>query len=294
MTVLIGCAFWIIAAWPAGAGAVVIASIICALFSNMDDPAPTAWKVWQGTCAAVVVAAVYAFAILPRVTDFAVLIAVMAPAFLTIGTMMVNRRTAAIAIGMILALPGLMGLDAVYSSSFTFFANAAIAQVVGALLAVLVLEAVRTIGAEKASLRLMRAGWRDLAGRAGLRHMPDTAKWINTMLDRIGLLTPRLIEIGGDTSTPLLEILRDTRVGISLDELQRLRRIASPKDARLLSLVLGRVRQHYARKSTAADRTDDALVRTIDLAMSKFSGNGVGEKRRATLALTSLRRNVVS
>ena len=52
--------------------------------------------------------------------------------------------------------------------------------------------------------------------------MPDTAKWINTMLDRIGLLTPRLIEIGGDTSTPLLEILRDTRVGISLDELQRL------------------------------------------------------------------------
>lgn len=294
MTVLIGCAFWIIAAWPAGAGAVVIASIICALFSNMDDPAPTAWKVWQGTCAAVVVAAVYAFAILPRVTDFAVLIAVMAPAFLTIGTMMVNRRTAAIAIGMILALPGLMGLDAVYSSSFTFFANAAIAQVVGALLAVLVLEAVRTIGAEKASLRLMRAGWRDLAGRAGLRHMPDTAKWINTMLDRIGLLTPRLIEIGGDTSTPLLEILRDTRVGISLDELQRLRRIASPKDARLLSLVLGRVRQHYARKSTAADRTDDALVRTIDLAMSKFSGNGVGEKRLATLALTSLRRNVVS
>ncbi|WP_076605487.1 FUSC family protein [Sphingobium sp. ba1] len=208
--------------------------------------------------------------------------------------MMVNRRTAAIAIGMILALPGLMGLDAVYSSSFTFFANAAIAQVVGALLAVLVLEAVRTIGAEKASLRLMRAGWRDLAGRAGLRHMPDTAKWINTMLDRIGLLTPRLIEIGGDTSTPLLEILRDTRVGISLDELQRLRRIASPKDARLLSLVLGRVRQHYARKSTAADRTDDALVRTIDLAMSKFSGNGVGEKRLATLALTSLRRNVVS
>jgi len=66
------------------------------------------------------------------------------------------------------------------------------------------------------------------------------------------------------------------------------------KDARLLSLVLGRVRQHYARKSTAADRTDDALVRTIDLAMSKFSGNGVGEKRLATLALTSLRRNVVS
>ena len=47
-------------------------------------------------------------------------------------------------------------------------------------------------------------------------------------------------------------------------------------------------------KSTAADRTDDALVRTIDLAMSKFSGNGVGEKRLATLALTSLRRNVVS
>ncbi|MFX4083519.1 FUSC family protein [Sphingobium yanoikuyae] len=294
LTVLIGCLLWILSAWPAGAGAVVIASIICALFSNMDDPAPAAWKVWQGTCCAVLVAAPYAFAILPRVSDFPVLVAVLAPAFLLVGAMMVRRRLAAMAIGMILSLPGLMGLDGYYTGQFDSFANAAIAQMLGALLAVWALKMVRTVGAEQSALRLLRAGWRDLALRTDPRQQPDTVKWINTMLDRIGLLTPRLAELGSDTTAPLLDILRDTRVGMSLDDLHRFRVRAHARDDRLLDVVLGRVRQHFDRLGARGQGDPDpALVRAIDTALATIGRNGaVDDRRLALLALTSLRRNI--
>ncbi len=294
LTVLIGCLLWILSAWPAGAGAVVIASIICALFSNMDDPAPAAWKVWQGTCCAVLVAAPYAFAILPRVSDFPVLVAVLAPAFLLVGAMMVRRRLAAMAIGMILSLPGLMGLDGYYTGQFDSFANAAIAQMLGALLAVWALKTVRTVGAEQSALRLLRAGWRDLALRTDPRQQPDTVKWINTMLDRIGLLTPRLAELGSDTTAPLLDILRDTRVGMSLDDLHRFRVRAHARDDRLLDVVLGRVRQHFDRLGARGQGAPDpALVRAIDTALATIGLNGaVDDRRLALLALTSLRRNI--
>ncbi|WBQ15082.1 FUSC family protein [Sphingobium yanoikuyae] len=294
LTVLIGCLLWILSAWPAGAGAVVIASIICALFSNMDDPAPAAWKVWQGTCCAVLVAAPYAFAILPRVSDFPVLVAVLAPAFLLVGAMMVRRRLAAMAIGMILSLPGLMGLDGYYTGQFDSFANAAIAQMLGALLAVWALKMVRTVGAEQSALRLLRAGWRDLALRTDPRQQPDTVKWINTMLDRIGLLTPRLAELGSDTTAPLLDILRDTRVGMSLDDLHRFRVRAHARDDRLLDVVLGRVRQHFDRLGARGQGAPDpALVRAIDTALATIGLNGaVDDRRLALLALTSLRRNI--
>ena len=294
LTVLIGCLLWIASAWPAGAGAVVIASIICALFSNMDDPAPAAWKVWQGTCCAVLLAAPYAFAILPRISDFPVLVAVLAPAFLLVGAMMVRRRLAAMAVGMILSLPGLMGLDGYYTGQFDSFANAAIAQMLGALLAVWVLKMVRTVGAEQSALRLLRAGWRDLALRTDPRHQPDTVKWINTMLDRIGLLTPRLAELGSDTTAPLLDILRDTRVGMSLDDLHRFRMRADTRDDRLLGVVLGRVRQHFVRLGARGQGDPDpALVRAIDGALPMIGRNGaVADRRLALLALTSLRRNI--
>ncbi len=189
---------------------------------------------------------------------------------------------------------GLMGLDGYYTGQFDSFANAAIAQMLGALLAVWALKMVRTVGAEQSALRLLRAGWRDLALRTDPRQQPDTVKWINTMLDRIGLLTPRLAELGSDTTAPLLDILRDTRVGMSLDDLHRFRVHAHARDDRLLDVVLGRVRQHFDRLGARGQGDPDpALVRAIDTALATIGRNGaVDDRRLALLALTSLRRNI--
>jgi uncharacterized membrane protein YccC len=294
MTVIVGCTVWIATAWPQGASAVVLASIICALFSNLDDPNAVTWQVWQGICGAAVVATLYAFAILPKVSDFPVLIAVLAPAFLIIGTMMVVRRTAAMAIGIILTFPGLVGLDSRYTTTFDPFINTALAQVLGGLLAVIMLHLIRSVGVERVARRMVAAGWRDLARRTDARRAPDTVTWINMMLDRIALLTPRLVERQGDAETPLLDILKDARVGIALDELHRFRAGANLRDSRLVAVVLKRTKRYFSTLSATQSRPlDPGLARAIGTAIVRIGQHApAGERRRAILALTSLGRNI--
>ncbi|CAN5371519.1 FUSC family protein [soil metagenome] len=294
LTVVVGCAFWITTAWPEGAGAVVIASIVCALFSNLDEPGPVAWRVFYGTLVAVGISAVYAFAILPRVTDIVTLIAVLAPFFLLLGVLQARPKTAPFAVGLSLSFPGIVGLNEYYDGAFATFGNTAIAQLLGVLLAVIMLGLVRTMGAEAATRRLVRAGWRDLANRTNNKGIPDTSAWISQMLDRIGLLTPQLLSIGLDPAAPLMDVLADTRVGISVDELRRFRATATGRDVALSTLILRSVREHFrARALVGPADVDPVLVGHIDLGLAKLGAtSNHDERRQALLALTSLRRNL--
>lgn len=294
LTVIGGCAFWIVTQWPDGAGAVVLASIICALFSNLDVPAPVTRQVLYGTAIAVLLAAVYGFIILPRVSDFIVLAAVFAPAFLVVGKLLVQPKTSALAIGIILTLPGILNLSDSYQSDFGTFLNAAAGQLLGALLAVVMLYLVRTVGAKQAAYRLIRIGWRELARRATAGGMPNTSAWISQMLDRVALLTPRLTSLGLNPAEPILDILADTRIGISVDALRRFQAGATGRDIALAAMVLRRVQQHFAHLTpTGPMNPDPPLLRTIDIALARIGVGGDPSRRRdAVLALTSLRRNL--
>ena len=294
LTILAGCLFWIATAWPDGAGAVVIAGILCALFSNVDTPSPLTRQVCYGTIVAVFVACFYVFVILPRVTDFVMLVAVLAPAFLMIGAIMARPAGSAFGIGIILTLPSLLGLNDRYSGEFAAFVNAAVAQIMGSLLAATMLGLVRGMGAEQSARRLVRAGWREIATRTSARAVQDTAAWTGQMLDRVGLLAPRLIALGLDPATPVLDILADARIGISVDELRRVQAHSGTHDALRCMLVLRRVRSHFAaRGSEGPQRPNQKLLNTLDLVFSHFARAFEHPLRReALLALTSLRRNL--
>lgn len=294
LTTVIGCAFWIFTAWPDGASAVVIAAIACALFSHIDDPAPVARQLLYGTAAAVGIGALYAFAILPRVTDFVTLVAVLAPAFLMLGVLMARLRSPAFAVGVILTLPTLIGLNDRYLDDGASFANAALAQLFGASLAITIFGLVRSTGAVRAARRLVRAGWRDLARRTTVRYPPDTSAWVSQMLDRIGLLTPRLLAMGIDPGSPMSDILKDTRIGLAIDELHHYRAESEASEDLVARLVLRRVRNHFLRLThTGTGEPEPALVRVLDIALGRLGGRGPSARRRtAILSLTSLRRNL--
>ena len=294
LTVIVGCAFWIGIAWPDGGGAVVLASIVCALFSSNDDPSPAAQRLLYGTVLAVFLAGLYAFVVLPRVTDIVPLVAVLAPLFLFVGGLMAHNPTRLVGVGIVLTFPGVVGLNASYGSSFSGFANAALAQILGSLLAILMLGLVRTIGTEQVAERLVRAGWKDLARRSVAKGAPDTGDWISRMLDRVGLLTPRLISLGLDPTEPLFDILVDTRVGISVDDLRSFQSISDARDAAIASCVLRSVGRHFAGRGRGRRNDPDrALLRCIDLAAARLGSRAHSQARRqALLALTSLRRNL--
>ena len=92
------------------AGAVLIAGVCCALFGNSDDPAPSILAFFYGTIIGLVISAVYAFAILPRVTDFVTLAAVLAPPMLIGGMFLARPATLLMTLGGLLGALNTVGL----------------------------------------------------------------------------------------------------------------------------------------------------------------------------------------
>ncbi|AYJ85366.1 FUSC family protein (plasmid) [Sphingomonas paeninsulae] len=294
VTILLGCTFWIGTGWADGAGAVLIAGVCCALFGNSDDPAPSILMFFYGTLIGLLMAAIYAFAILPRVTDFVTLVAVLAPALLLIGKFLARPKTMLLALGIVLGGLNTVGLNDRYGGGFDTFLNGGISQLVGTLFAAVTVGLFQTIGAEASALRLIRAGWRELAERSDAPGPPDAAGWIARMLDRIGLLAPRLALRGEDPGKPVLDALADLRVGVSVGELRQLRLDGTAEEAATITPVLRGVGAHYrALRPGEPMIPEEPLLAGIDEAIRELSHSDVPDSRRAgVLALTSLRRNL--
>jgi uncharacterized membrane protein YccC len=293
-TILLGCIFWIGTGWADGAGAVLIAGVCCALFGNSDDPAPSILTFFYGTLIGLIIAAIYAFAIFPRVTDFVTLVAVLAPMLLIIGVFLSRPKTMLLALGTVLGGLNTVGLNDRYSGTFDTFLNGGISQLIGTLFAVVTVGLFQTIGAETSARRLIRAGWRELAERSDAPGPPDAAGWIARMLDRIGLLAPRLMLRGEDPGKPVLDALADLRVGVSVGELRQLRLDGTAGEAATITPVLRGVGAHYRSLRPGELPVPDApLLVGIDEAIAELSHSDAPDsRRRAVLALTSLRRNL--
>ncbi|QYE33810.1 FUSC family protein [Polymorphobacter sp. PAMC 29334] len=293
-TIMLGCAFWIGTGWADGAGAVLIAGVCCALFGNVDNPAPVIMIFFIGSLIGLVAAAIYAFGVFPRVTDFVTLVAVLAPPLLVAGTLLARPATSLLMLGALLGFLNTVGLNDHYSGSFDSFLNGGIAQLAGTLFAVVTVGLFQTISADTSARRLIRASWRELARASTAAGAPDAAVWVSRMLDRIGLLLPRLATLADDPGRPLRDTLVDLRIGVSIGDLRQLRIDGSDGDARLITQVLKGVGAHFAGLDVAMPVAPEAgLLDDIDRGLAGLAANPVPATRRAgVLAMTSLRRNL--
>jgi uncharacterized membrane protein YccC len=90
IAVLLSCALWIVSGWRDGAAAAMIAAVVCCFFATMDDPKPTIASFGIFNLVALPIAAVFQF-VLPQVSDFPMLVLVLAPILLPMGVYMAAR-----------------------------------------------------------------------------------------------------------------------------------------------------------------------------------------------------------
>lgn len=215
-----GCLFWIWSAWPDGGLAVSVLGVACALFGNVDAPAPNLRKYLLGSFYGVAISLAYSFAILPRVTDFPTLVAVLAPALLLGGSLQARPPTAFKALGITLTIPILTGLSVRYAGDFADALNSGIALFGGLSFGVVSMALLQTVPPETAIDRLLRLSRRDVARRPRGRG-PAEAGWTSLMVDRIALLVPRLALSGRARTDTLDEMLRHLRIGHAAAALHR-------------------------------------------------------------------------
>lgn len=79
LVVLVCCAFWIAGGWVDGASAPMMAAVGCAFFATQDDPTVGLRGFANWSIVAIIVAAIYLFAILPAISRVELLLLALAP-----------------------------------------------------------------------------------------------------------------------------------------------------------------------------------------------------------------------
>ncbi|MBK1840441.1 FUSC family protein [Azospirillum sp. YIM B02556] len=294
--IVIGCAFWIWSAWPEGGMAVSILGVCCALFGNVDTPAPNVVKYMAGSVVGVAVSLVYSFVILPRVGDFAGLVAVLAPAFLVAGSLQARPPTTFMALGITLTIPILSGLGATYAGDFAGSLNSVVALFAATGFAVVSMSLFQTIPVDAAIGRLLRLNRRDVRRRA-LGGGPDEAHWTSLMIDRTALLLPRLRLSGTSHPDVLDDTLHHLRVGHAAGRLhQAIRQVdakgGAGEDGRIgndgLELLTA-IARHFGPGYRAEPSDAVALHRRIDTLMARIAESSTADRVRLLDLLIDLR-----
>nr|WP_231943026.1 FUSC family protein [Kosakonia sacchari] len=236
--ILSGCLIWIDTAWPDGATAVSILGVCCTLFGSFDTPAPHIVKYMVGSAWGVMISLLYSFALLPAVTEFSVLVAVLAPAYILAGSLQARPATTFMAMGITLTLPILCELGAHYSGDFAVAVNTAIALFAATGFAVITMSLLQTVQADAAIERLLRACRRDVRRSVKGVFKPDETHWTNLMIDRTALLLPRLQRSGHSAEQTLNQMLHALRIGLSVMHLRRFQAQKDRKKAHEISEIL--------------------------------------------------------
>ncbi|WP_436912597.1 FUSC family protein [Klebsiella michiganensis] len=223
--ILSGCLLWIYSAWPDGGTAVSILGVCCTLFGSFDTPAPHIVKYIIGSVWGVVISLIYSFALLPPLSDFPVLVAVLAPVYLLAGSLQARPPTTFMAMGITLTLPVLCELGARYSGDFADAANTAIALFFATGFAVIGMSLLQTIQADAAIKRLLKLCQRDIRRSVSGVFKGDETHWTNLMIDRAALLLPRLPRSGQSSARALDRLVHFLRIGLCV---MRLRRCETP------------------------------------------------------------------
>jgi uncharacterized membrane protein YccC len=294
VAILVVCVIWIGTGWADGASAAVLAAVACCFFASMDDPVPGITAFGAFSMLALPLAAAYVFAILPAIDGFPMLVAVLLPPFVLLGSFLPDPRRASSALAVVLAFCNALALQATFSADFARFMNANLGQYVGLLSAVLATAVLRSMGVEASVERLRRRTWKSLARLARARRAPAHADFAAALVDRLGLLAPKLAVAdarGADAAAH--EALRELRIAMNLIAIQDLRPTLSGEPRARLDDVLAEVAEHFAfRASVGKVAAAYSALDRIDEALSALAGIRSGAVARGINGLVGLRRSL--
>lgn len=266
LSILLACTIWILAGWVYGAAAAIGVAVASSVFASQDNPAPAIQKMVLVFAGLILIIFVYAFGILPRVSAFETLYLTLLPAGLAIGVL--SSRPGTAAVGMVAGAFGAtqLALQNGYDYNFITYAETSLSLFIGLACTLITTRILRSIGAAWGAERLMRANWLEVAKAAEATTAPDRAAMTGIMMDRLGLMVPRLaaVEVGADNAAT--DALRDLRVGLNVIGLHREQWRFSPSARTVCQDVFNDISQHY--RHNPQDPAPDSLRQAMDATMA--------------------------
>jgi uncharacterized membrane protein YccC len=294
VAILLCTGFWIASGWSHGYLAAMMAAVGCSLFATLDEPAQAAAKFMNLAIIAILIASVYLLFVLPAVTSFPLLVAVLAPVFIPLAAAMASPIHFPVALPVLLTTAATLELQNRYQIDFANFLNGGIAQVIGLGTAVVVLTLMRSLGADWTVRRLMNAVRRDLARLAAGDSSLDRRRFEGRMYDRLSGLVPRLALTSHrpERRNLMRDALAGLRIGLNLLAIRRDRELLPDSAAEIIDTVLVAVRRHFG--GSGGGMTIDELRRELDDATSRLAALDTGAAgTQVLLSLFGIRHALV-
>jgi uncharacterized membrane protein YccC len=290
IAILVCCAFWIGTGWPDGASAPMMAAVACSFFAAQDEPARFIRSFGLWSLVAIVVVAIYLFALVPAISQIEVLIVALAPTFLVYGLLIARPATAGTGMALAANTSTLLALQSTYSAEFGSYANSAIAFFIGVVVAEIVTRIARGVGAEWVAKRLVLSSWKTLAVAAERRGKHDRAEFAGLMLHRLGLLVQRVAFIS-ESDRRDTDSLAQLRIGLNIIDLRRARYGLAASTLFVLDDMLDQLAAAFRRH--AGDGMPADLLARIDAALAAAVEDPNPQAREdALLGLVGIRRGL--
>jgi uncharacterized membrane protein YccC len=283
-------AFWIASAWPEGAGAASLAAVACAFFASQDDPVPNIVGFLVAAVIALVIDAIYLFAILPQAHDFEMLVLAFAPVFLILGALTSMPATARASGPISFIAATQLALSSSYNADFTTYINSSAATITGLGATAIIIRIFRSVSAEWTAWRLLRRNRVAIANIAANRSSATLGVFAALMLDRLSLVVPRLAFSAEGADGAATSALADVRVGVNIIGLQRDAVHLPEQLRRAVRTMLDGIATHYRRRNL--NQADAALLGTIDRVIATAVQDPATISRELLLQLSGIRRGL--
>jgi uncharacterized membrane protein YccC len=270
----------------------MMAAVLCCFFSTQDDPVPFIKGFLVYTVYSIPVSALYVLALLPAIHSFEMLVLVCAPTFLLVGVWIARPSTFGRAMPWLFGLCGTLALLDTNNVDIVSFTNGTLAQVLGLVAAAVTTSVLRRVGAGWTARRLLKAGWSELARLGSGDRVTSLAEFSARMVDRVGLLTPRLALAGPQEDLQAADALRDLRIGLNMTILQDVRGQLGRGEAALRPLMT-QLSTHFALLPRVDQACEARLLDTLDNALRAIlAGARDAFQNEALAALTGMRRDL--
>lgn len=289
------CAVWILLAWPNGSATAAFAALITCSFATQDDPAPIIGRYLIATLKTYPVAALYLFAILPRVDGYEMLIITLAPVLLWMGYIQADPKRSAQALPMFSCFIVAMGFLARFQADFALFINTGLAQLGGIVVTLAVTRMFRSANVLWTARRILRTNWSELAQLADIRRPFLPQRWTASAVDRLGQVAARMAVARPGDALHAADGLADLRIGRNIIPVRRSLSHVPHEERQRLGMVLSGLAAFYSERwrQAHANPPPIALLKPIDDALAALLGLPMDEpRRRALRALVGMRCNL--
>ncbi|MGU9991205.1 FUSC family protein [Bordetella avium] len=293
LAISVCCLFWIGTAWTNGATAALMAAIASCFFAAQDDPVPGIMQFLKYTIASIPLSALYLLGIMPALHSFEMLALTLFPVAFVVGILLTRPASVGKAMAVFFGLSGTLALHDTHTADIVSFLDTTLAQCIGVALAAIITAIFRSVSVEWSARRLQSANWKELATLARGQRVLNRQAFAARLLDRIGLLQPRLAITQRQDDQFASDALKDLRVGKDIAELQRARPHMPVADAAIEPVLRGLADCFEARLAGKSKAHPADLLARIDRALQSVCATpdaGETARERAVVALVGIRR----